>query len=132
VSSIRHGSAEGRNRNLHSLSTGAQAIRQTSELRPDRGAASANTAASRWRVNFTEAGRRRLIPNAGAAGPQRSGVWPWRSVAILGSSSDWEEERVRGAVRACLIVILFAISGSVLAGCWSGGGDNGVRSNSGR
>jgi len=38
---------------------------------------------------------------------------------------------VRDAVRACLIAIMFAIGGSVVAGCWSGGG-NGEPSNSGR
>ena len=38
---------------------------------------------------------------------------------------------MRDAVRACLIAILFAIGGSVLAGCWSGG-DNSARQNSGR
>ena len=38
---------------------------------------------------------------------------------------------MRDAVRACLIAIMFAIGGSVVAGCWSGG-DNGAQSNSGR
>jgi sorbitol/mannitol transport system substrate-binding protein len=37
---------------------------------------------------------------------------------------------MRDAVRLCLIAILFAIGGSVLAGC-SGGGDKSARANSG-